>query len=63
MKKFEKFGIMIDMSRNAVMNVPTIKKHLTVINKVGYNCAFLYMEDTYYIEREPYFGYLRGRYS
>lgn len=62
-KKFETFGVMIDFSRNAVMTVDTLKHFLTILKKMGYNTAFLYMEDTFEIEGEPYFGYMRSRYS
>ena len=30
---------------------------------MGYNCVMLYTEDTYEVDGEPYFGYLRGRYT
>ncbi len=60
---FKKFGVMIDLSRNAVMTVPSMKSYLRLLKKMGYNCALLYMEDTFHVEGEPYFGYLRGRYS
>lgn len=30
---------------------------------MGYNALYLYMEDTYEIEGEPYFGHLRGRFT
>lgn len=30
---------------------------------MGYDMLMLYTEDTYEIESEPYFGYLRGRYT
>lgn len=56
-------GIMLDLSRNAVMNMDSLKNYLKLISKIGYNCVFLYTEDTYEVEGEPYFGYLRGRYS
>lgn len=61
--KFKYFGVMIDVSRNAVMKVDTLKWYLPILKKMGYNCVFLYSEDTYYIEGEPYFGYMRGRYT
>ncbi len=54
---------MLDMSRNAVMNMDNLKDYLRTVAKMGYNCLFLYTEDTYEIEGEPYFGYLRGRYT
>ena len=63
MKKKKSLGIMIDLSRNAVMSLPALKNFLTVLRKFGYNTVFLYMEDTYEVEGEPYFGYMRGRYS
>ena len=30
---------------------------------LGYNTLMLYTEDTYEVDNQPYFGYLRGRYS
>ena len=63
MKNFDNFGVMIDMSRNAVMSVDGLKRFLTILKKMGYNCAMLYTEDTYEVDGEPYFGYMRGRYT
>ena len=63
MKKRNTLGIMLDMSRNAVMNLKNLKNYIRIIAKMGYNCVFLYTEDTYEVDGEPYFGYLRGRYS
>lgn len=60
---FNKFGIMVDCSRNAVMKVESFKKWLRKISLLGYNQVMLYTEDTYKLEGEPYFGYLRGAYS
>ena len=54
---------MIDMSRDAVMTVPALKKYITYLAKMGYNSLMLYTEDTYEVEGEPFFGYMRGRYS
>jgi len=56
-------GLMIDLSRNAVMNMDSIKHFIDIMAKMGYNCLFLYMEDTYEVDGEPYFGLFRGRYS
>ncbi|MBR2011162.1 MAG: family 20 glycosylhydrolase [Clostridia bacterium] len=61
MKK--RFGVMLDMSRNAVMKPDEVKKFADTIKKLGYNMIHLYTEDTYEVPGEPYFGYLRGRYS
>ena len=60
---FDKFGVMIDCSRNAVMNVSAFKKMADILSSLGYNTIRLYTEDTYEVDGEPYFGYLRGRYS
>ena len=60
---FETNGAMVDMSRNAVMNVPTVKMMLRKMALMGMNMYMLYTEDTYEVEDHPYFGYMRGRYS
>ena len=56
-------GAMVDMSRNAVMNVKTVKFMLRKMALMGMNAFMLYTEDTYEIEGRPYFGYMRGRYT
>ena len=60
---FDTNGAMVDMSRNAVMTVDTVKFMLRKMALMGLNVFMLYTEDTYEIEGYPYFGYLRGRYS
>ena len=56
-------GVMMDMSRNGVMKLGELKKFASILAKFGYNCIQLYTEDTYEVEGEPYFGYMRGRYT
>ena len=63
MKNFDIFGVMIDMSRNAVMSIDGLKRFLPLLKKMGYNTVMLYTEDTYEVDGEPYFGYMRGRYT
>lgn len=63
MNKYNRFGVMIDCSRNAVPNVSSVKKMIDCLGKMGYDTLELYTEDTYEVTGEPYFGYLRGRYS
>ena len=63
MEKLERLGVMLDLSRNAVMKPEKIKEFIDILAKIGYNTLELYMEDTYEIEGEPYFGYLRGGYT
>lgn len=61
--QFEVVGPMFDLSRNAVMRVDKFKEMLRMMAMMGFNSAMLYMEDTYEVQEEPYFGYMRGRYS
>lgn len=61
--KYKRLCAMIDMSRNSVMNVPSLKQYIVLLKKMGYNSVMLYTEDTYEVKDEPYFGYMRGRYS
>ena len=60
---FRTFGTMLDCSRNAVPNLHTLKKWVDLTASLGYNTLLLYTEDTYEVTDEPYFGYMRGRYS
>ena len=57
---FETLAVMIDCSRNAVMTVSALKKLIRYLAVFGYNQLELYVEDTYELKGEPYFGYLRG---
>ncbi len=61
MENRQVFGVMLDLSRNAVMKPKKIKEFIDLIKKFGYNALYLYTEDTYEIEGEPYFGHLRGK--
>ena len=65
MKRYlpETLCMMVDMSRNAVMSVPQVKTYMGYLKKMGYNAMMLYTEDTYEVEGEPYFGYMRGGYT
>ena len=56
-------GIMLDCSRDAVMKPEKVKEFAKMISDMGYNMLQLYTEDTYEITGEPFFGYMRGRYS
>ena len=56
-------GIMLDCSRNAVMRPEKVKEFAALIQSMGYNMLQLYTEETYEVENEPFFGYMRGRYS
>ena len=58
---FDRFGVMIDLSRNAVMKVEYAKSVLERLAILGYDYAMLYTEDVSELPGEPYFGMLRGR--
>ena len=58
-----RLSVMLDCSRNAVPNVAGIKCFIDVIQKMGYDRLLLYMEDVYEIDGEPYFGYMRSRFT
>src|SRR5699024_6340521 len=60
---FQIVGQMFDMSRNAVMNERAFKSLIHRLAIMGFNAAMFYMEDTYEVKGEQYFGYMRGRYS
>ena len=63
MENTKKIGVMLDCSRNMIMNLAGIKNFIDILAKIGYNRLMLYTEDTYEIKGEPMFGYLRGRFS
>lgn len=61
--EFNDLCYMVDCSRNAVVNIPTVKKLMRNMAMLGYNSMMLYTEDTYEVDGEPILGYLRGRYT
>lgn len=61
---FRNNGPALDMSQgNSAMTVPAIKRMLRQMAMMGLNQFAIYMEDTYDVPEEPYFGYMRARYS
>lgn len=62
-QQFDQVGPMFDLSRNAVLTLDSFKFMLNKMALMGMNTVMLYMEDTYEIAGEPYFGYMRGRYT
>ncbi|MDR1569804.1 MAG: beta-N-acetylhexosaminidase [Oscillospiraceae bacterium] len=62
-KCFKDVGPYVDMSRGGVMHVPALKRYVDQVAALGMNVLMLYTEETYTIPEQPYFGYLRGRYS
>lgn len=62
-KKIDKLSIMVDMARNNVLKVDTIKKLIRYLAIMGYSKFKIYLEDVFDVIDEPYFGYLRGKYK
>lgn len=56
-------GVMLDCSRNGVINISAFKNILRKMALMGMNVGMLYTEDTYKVPDFPYFGYMRGRYT
>lgn len=62
-KQFDSCGVMLDVSRNAVLKVDTVKYVIRTLAKMGLNTVMLYTEDTFKMDAYPYFGYMRGAYT
>lgn len=62
-KKFDSCGVMLDVSRNAVLKVDTVKYIIRNLAKMGLNTVMLYTEDTFKMDKYPHFGYMRGAYT
>jgi hypothetical protein len=62
-RKLEKTYVMLDVSRNAVLNSVAVDEWLKFLALAGVNGFMFYTEDTYEVPGEEYFGYMRGRYS
>lgn len=61
--EFEHIGIMIDCSRNGTISPAILKTIVEEMAAIGADRLYLYMEDVYEVEGEPYFGAYRGRYT
>jgi hypothetical protein len=61
--KFDTLGVMLDVSRGRVLKVDYLKKRFERLQKMGYNAVMLYCEDTFKLDGEPMWGYMRGGYG
>lgn len=57
------FAVSADFSGPGKMTVPALKEFILNLSKFGYNAFLLSMADTYEVKEEPYFGYLKGKYT
>jgi len=63
-QQFERCGALFDVSQgNAVLNLQTLQALLRRMALMGLDTVMIYTEDSYEIKTEPWFGYMRGRYS
>ena len=60
---YDHLTYMADCSRNGVCNINFTKGLILKLALMGYDRLMLYTEDTYEVENQPYFGYLRGSYN
>ncbi len=60
---FDFRGVMLDVSRSAVLKIDFLKEILVKLSLFGLNNLGLYMEDIFLIEGEPLIGFARGAYS
>lgn len=61
--RFKYLGIMLDVARNRVMRVESVKRYIDYLAALGFNSVMLYLEDVFHMEKYPRFGYMRGRYE
>ena len=61
--RIKRVGLMLDVSRNAVLTVDSVKHFLRKMAIMGMDLLMLYMEDIYFLEGYDRFGYMRGRYT
>lgn len=59
----KKFGALVSCASNGVLTVDSVKRLVLNLEKMGYNLLELCIDDTYKIDSEPFFGYLRGGYT
>lgn len=62
-RRMKKIFVMLDVSRNAVLNMDSSVQWLHFMALAGVNGFMFYTEDTFEIPGEAFFGYLRGRLS
>ena len=61
--QFRRDGVMLDSAHNGVVSIPAIKEMIRYMALMGQNTMVINLEDVFAVEEQPYFGYLRGRYT
>lgn len=62
-KTIKSIGVQINASCNAVPSVEALKRFIMHIALMGVDTIYLYIPDMFDLDDEPYFGYMRGKYS
>ena len=62
-RRIKTAGAMLDMSSDGTMRVEAVKEYVDYMAAMGLNMLMLYTEDTYYVEKYPEMGYMKGRYT
>ena len=61
---FNTLGVMFDVSQgNAVITPQAMKNILQKMALMGINMLMLYMEDSFVVDKHPFFGYMRPKYT
>lgn len=60
---FRELSFMLDCSRNAVAKTETLFELVRHLAVMGYDSLGLYMEDTFVVKNQPYFGFFRTPYT
>ncbi len=61
--RFRRLTVLVDASRGAVWTVNALARLMTRFALMGISRVMLYVEDTFELDGEPWFGHLRGRYT
>ena len=62
--QFRMNGPQIDISQgNAALTKDSVKECIRLLAIMGMNMIMLYCEDSFEVKEQPYFGYMRARYS
>lgn len=62
--QFDMNGPMFDVSQgNAAFNIKTVKHILRQLSLMGLNMLMIYCEDSFEVQNQPYFGYMRAKYT
>lgn len=60
---FKSLGFQLEPSGNGVYRIETIKKYCDILSVLGYDTLYLDISGAFEIKDEPYFCYMRGRYT